>query len=271
MLNKLSKIVGVLKVENKQGDENLGGFTASDRDLLHIFAKQAASDIQSVNELQLARTNAILTERTRLLGALHDSMNDFHMGIMLEAELTRRQLLRSQLPQAQDSLERLITASHSVYIDLKSLLEDLGDPIPVLTSQGLEAALRRYASGALSQWIQLEVRGTLELLSVKQTINLFHIARGAISNSVKYAGLDSIPDRSISINLACDGHRVVLQVKDNGTGFDVDKARREQSRGLKRMYQLASEISAQFEIVSEESVGTVVVAIVSLSNEGAVA
>jgi signal transduction histidine kinase len=263
MKDAKGEIIGVLKAENKLGPEMGRGFSAFDAELLMTLASQAALDLEQVLAYEQVSREATQRERNRLQGDLHDALNSFHAGVMLEAEAARHWLAKGQSERAAIGLDQLLRVAKFTYAELSNILQDLRDPI--LQKEGLSAALQRYTDMVghtlVSFYDNLPCRLDFDIEYV-----LYRIAQGAISNSVKHAGLQTIPDGRVCVSLTHDGGYVTLRVTDNGLGFDRHSRQIESSVpfGLKQMKHLAVSLGATLAIESTPGKGTAVTVTVAL-------
>lgn len=92
---------------------------------------------------------------------------------------------------------------------------------------------------------------TEHIISPTQSLNLFRIMQEAIQNTMKHSAASEI-----LVQLAVNtDKKVELIIKDNGKGFDVEKAKSE-SYGLIHMQERAEELGGSFTIVSVPNKGT---------------
>jgi two-component system sensor histidine kinase DegS len=114
--------------------------------------------------------------------------------------------------------------------------------------------LARTATGAprISISVAPEVEAQLRTLPSDIAVGLYRAAREAVSNSLAHADPASI---QIQVGLAAD--TVVMQVEDDGTGFDLVEAEREgRAMGLFTMRERIGLLNGQVEISSRPSLGT---------------
>lgn len=81
--------------------------------------------------------------------------------------------------------------------------------------------------------------------------NLFLIFKEAINNAVKYSNCTEI-----RVNISFRAGLLILQITDNGKGFDFDQIRL--GNGLNNMRERAGIINAEFDIISKNSLGTTI-------------
>jgi signal transduction histidine kinase len=126
---------------------------------------------------------------------------------------------------------------------------------PQLYQEGLASALRALAA---NMDVLSDVRctfthqgeGDIEDYDVK--LQLYRMAQEAINNALKHA-----QPNHVWIRLIHTAESFVLEVEDDGTGFDVD-ASTGKSLGLYGMKRRASSVRAGLSIDSESGVGTMV-------------
>jgi signal transduction histidine kinase len=157
---------------------------------------------------------------------------------------TFRQQLVDMKMYAMQSVEEL----HRVIADLRpSLLDDLG----------LVAALRWYArqyTETLRLAVSVEVQGHIGRLPPETEIVLFRIAQEALANVVRHARANHA-----TVKLTLQGARVLLQIVDDGIGFDPQKAFAESGNarpwGLLGMQERAALVGGSVVIESQPWAG----------------
>jgi len=80
---------------------------------------------------------------------------------------------------------------------------------------------------------------------------LYRIALEGLTNVVKHARA-----QHVIVNLQFDDQRVCLEISDDGTGYDLAKARISGGMGLRGMEERAQRINGKLEIVSTPGEGT---------------
>ena len=191
-----------------------GFYTSHHADLALGIAQQAALAIANAQLFAKAQELAALEERQRLARELHDSVTQALYGIGLAAETTRL-LLEQDPSRAASSNEMVRSLARTGMAEMRALLFELRPES--LELEGLVAALRKQAD-ALSGRYEIPVETTLgeephASMPVKEA--LYRIAQEALHNAIKHAQ----PTR-LTVRLYCDEHEIMLQVEDDGTGFD---------------------------------------------------
>ncbi len=253
--NPGGRITGVLSVENKMGLDAGLGFSQFDREiLLPALANAAAMAIERAHFYR--RTNEILVqkERDRLAGELHDLGNVFHAGITLRIDKIWEQLPGFRQREASRTLRELEHASRYILGELRKMLEETRHPI--LVHEGLVEALRRYGEMIGLPGIELsDSIGTRLPVDVEHA--LYRIAQEALMNAEKHSRAMASNNLQVRVSLHRDGPNTVLEIVDNGPGFDVEKElQKPESFGLIRMQEIAWGIRGDCEISSTPGQGT---------------
>ncbi len=127
---------------------------------------------------------------------------------------------------------------------------EAGAAKPVDFSAVLHALVQRVGTGATAQIAVRCDPGASERLSGNQAVQLANIAREALSNSLRHA-----KPREVEIALRSDREAVVLEIADDGAGFNR-KVPNRSGLGLASMTVRAREMGATLEIQSEPGKGT---------------
>lgn len=194
---------------------------------------------------------AAITERTRLARELHDSVSQALYGITLGAH-TARTLLDKDPKQAAAPLDYVYSLAQAGMSEMKALIFELRPES--LELEGLVAALTKQAA-ALQARHELAVNTSLCAepdipLATKEA--LYRIAQEAMHNIVKHARATQV-----DLRLECEQGKVILEVRDNGVGFDPE-AEYPGHLGLISMRERAQRINAVISIESAPGEGACV-------------
>ncbi len=86
-------------------------------------------------------------------------------------------------------------------------------------------------------------------LDSERGIKVFRIIQESVNNAIKHSKA-----KSIIISMKDDGSKVLLEVKDDGVGMDVEQLDRK--NGLVHMEARAKEIGAGFKLMTQLNEGT---------------
>ncbi len=192
----------------------LGGVVLWNRSLKRLATKRG----NALAEERIARAEAELKtiERTRISTELHDTIAQNLTGAALEIETA----MRNQPPDSHisGSLSRAASTIASCRNELRNCLWDLRND--ALEEKDMDAAVRRTLLPHL-KGVTLHVR--------------FNVARDRISDNTAHAILQIVRELSVNairhgeadtLHIAgvIDNGQLLVSVRDNGKGFDTDKA-----------------------------------------------
>lgn len=221
--------------------------------LAMAIARQAAVAMENARLYERAQKMAILEERQRLARELHDSISQALFGIGLGA-CTARTLLERDPARAIESVDYVLNLTRTGMAEMRALIFELRPES--LENEGLITALEKQAA-AVSARHELSIDTVLcdepnVALPVKEA--LYRIAQEALHNAVKHAD----PKRA-QVTLRCTDREVVLEIEDDGRGFDCN-ASFPGHLGLHSMQERAARLGGSVEVQSEAGKGTCVLA-----------
>ena len=95
-----------------------------------------------------------------------------------------------------------------------------------------------------------EVDGSVALPAAVEE-ELYRIAQEALNNSLKHSRA-----RAVTVRLSRSAGTVVLEIADDGMGFDLLEARRQGGLGLMSMEQRVEGLGGRLEVLSSPGEGT---------------
>jgi len=201
-----------------------------------------------------AMEQAIITERNRLASDLHDSVTQGLYGIVLHAVAASGRLSTGQTAKVKSYLDAIKTAAKEGLTEMRLLIFELRPP--VLEKEGLAAALqvRLFAvekrAGLMAEF-QASGDGRLPL-EIEDA--LYRIAGEVLNNTLKHAHA-----QHIAVHLHQGEHRVMLDIEDDGCGFDLSSAQASGGTGLSIIATRVSKIGGTLSIQSQPNSGTRVI------------
>jgi len=208
-----------------------------------------AADIQNrIVEAQEA-------ERMRLAREIHDGPAQALSNAIFQVEIVERQLGRDPVLAAAE-LRHLRDVLRRDLGDVRAFISELRPPI--LADRGLVGAIRDTAEqvgGILGVPISLTVDPAIDDLPDAVETVVLRIIQEALQNVRRHAQA-----ARVSIQAARDGGDWVVEIRDDGRGFDVGASanRGGRSFGLQFMRERAELIGARFEVRSRLDGGTIV-------------
>ena len=207
-------------------------------------------------------------ERARIARELHDELGQMLTGLAIglrgaQTALGKPDLLQAQLSQLEDMAARALGS-------MRHLVDELRPA--VLDDMGLPAALRHYVEnfGALTG-----VRASLTIgqdyvrLPADLETILFRVTQEALTNVARHAQATRV-----GVDLRCAEGWVVLQISDDGLGFDPAVALGGRDKpagwGLVGIQERARLADGQVDIQSEPGKGTCLIVRVPFKRLGGV-
>ncbi len=225
------------------------GISEAEVRLASALAQQAAVAIENARLYQRAQVAASLEERQRLARELHDSVSQALYGISLGTR-TARALLDKDPSRASEPLDYVGTLAEAGLAELRALIFELRPES--LATEGLVAALeKQFAALHARHGITVDPQLCLEpdlRLDLKEV--LYRVGQEALHNTVKHARANHV-----TVRLAHEGGRVVLEIQDNGIGFDTS-SEFPGHLGLRSMAERTSRVGGVLEIESAPGSGT---------------
>jgi PAS domain S-box-containing protein len=207
--------------------------------------------IEEERRLLLAESE-IERERERIAADLHDGVMQtmYSVGLQLSSVVRRTPDLseetRANLQEAITSLDAAIRDIRRYVMDLRPA-DFLGD-----LRESLESLLERFRVGSrLDVTVNLSV--TLPTIDEPVAAELLLLAREALSNVRRHAQASSV-----RVSLSLRDEQLVLEVTDDGVGFDSAAAGRTEQFGLRNMTTRAHLIGGDVTIESVPGQGTTV-------------
>ena len=217
---------------------------------------QMAEDIEDYTRAQDERSKlrqrAIVEERERIARELHDGIAQVLGYVNTKAVAVRLMLQQGKIGAAEQHLLQLEEAARGVSVDVRDAI--LGLRVAGGVDADLPAALREYVArfNLLSDLpVQLELVANCEgVLHPEVVLHLLRIVQEALSNIRKHAHAESV-----WVILDCQPEQILLEIRDDGCGFEVQKQMDSQQFGLATMQERAKSIQAVLTVVSAPGEG----------------
>ena len=191
---------------------------------------------------------ATVKERNRLARELHDSVAQTLYGLTLQAEAASRKLSAGKSDEVAIYLAEIRESAQQTLKETRLLIFELRPPI--LEEEGLASALRARLESVESRSglkTQINLAEVGRLPSGIES-GLYGISNEVLNNILKHAHASEI-----KVSLGKMAGKIVLEISDNGIGFDLDSAEQHGGLGLKGMQERAEQINADMQISSGEN------------------
>ncbi|MEV4674285.1 MULTISPECIES: GAF domain-containing sensor histidine kinase [Actinomadura] len=241
-------VLGIVFLANKRTP---GGFTEGDEELLTLFAAHAAIAMANARLYEHNRELTVVAERNRLARELHDAVAQKLFSLRLTARtasaLAERDPARTVQELAQ--VERLAAAALA---ELRAVIFELR---PADLADGLVASLRKHVE-VLDRAHEAEVRFSADeavVLPEEHEAVAFRVTQEALYNALRHARASTV-----EVRLATADGQAVLEVADDGTGFDASDTEPQGGLGLASMRARAHSIGGELTIDAVPGRGTTV-------------
>ena len=209
------------------------------------------------------RRLAILEERERIGMDLHDGIIQSIYAVGLTLDHAR--LLMSEDPEAaRQRINQATSDLNSTIRDIRTYILDLR-PRQLHNEALMQGVQRLVTEFRVNTLVDVNLEGPndgLADLPDAPAIALFHICQEALANVAKHGRA-----RHVEVSLWSTADRVLLEVSDDGRGFDTGKTQLTLGHGLANMETRAHNVGGEVEISSEPGHGTTVLAWVPFPHE----
>ena len=234
--------------------EDGGTFGDAEQELIELLAAHAAIAITNARLHDRSRELSVLSERNRLALELHDAVSQKLFGLVLSADAAGT-LLGRDPAAAAGQVARLQRLAREALDELRALVLELRPP--ELERDGLRGTLCKHVEvlrAVHGARIDCDVRGA-PTLGADDDREILRVAQEALHNAARHAGA-----QRIAVALADAGGRLVLEVSDDGVGFDpTDPDLRGRHLGLTSMEERAARLGGTLTLRSAPGAGTAVV------------
>jgi two-component system sensor histidine kinase UhpB len=212
-------------------------------------------ELQALSEHAI---NALEEERQQIALTLHDDTGQSLSLLIINLESLEAQLpadeevLLAKIGETRQFAQEALTNLRQIVYGLRpSILDDLG----------LIPAIRWYARTNLEKagiLVEINANGEVEPLPSQLKSTLFRITQEAINNILRHSHA-----QNVNISLAHQGENIVLEVADDGRGFDPNSVKEEALQlhhiGILGMQERAELVGGRTKLFSKPGSGTRIV------------
>lgn len=222
--------------------------------MLAAVGNWAGLAIENARLHENARRLAILEERDRIGMDLHDGIiqSIYGVGLSLEGALHS---INEDPKDAKDKVQRSIEGLNQTIRDLRSYILDLRPR--QMGNDGLISGIKRliseYRANTFAEVQLTEPDYDLNTLTKTQSMTLFHICQEALANAAKHAKA-----KNVQISLWTTDDRIVLEINDDGNGFEMESISSNIGHGLANIHSRAHSLGGEADISSVLNDGTTI-------------
>jgi two-component system sensor histidine kinase DevS len=252
-------VVGVMGVATRQ----LQPLEQREINLLTSIGTWAGTAIENMRLNQQGRRTAVIEERERIGMDLHDGIIQSIYAVGLALDYARLEV-ETNPNKALVKVEQAIEGLNSTIRDIRTYIMDLR-PRQFRGENLMDSLQRLIEETQTNARLEVSFNGPENdalLLPTPIATALFHICQEALANIAKHAHA-----HQAKISLWEAPGRVLLEISDDGVGFDLSKMRLALGHGLANMHTRAHKMGGDLEIVSEPGKGTSVLAWIPLDQD----
>lgn len=215
-----------------------------------LSQQRLADDHRALQAMAGRMFSAQEAERRMVARGLHNGAGQAVTAIRMAASAAMAEADQEQL---KADLDGIIAQADAALGQLREISNQLRPP--QLDALGLEAALRWHAGRVLQDacqdapaTVRLEMDELQHRPAQEAEQACFRIAEEALANALQHAGA-----ATITLGLRDAGDGVLLEIRDDGRGFDPEQV---SGPGLVGMRERARSVGAEFSITSAPQRGT---------------
>jgi len=245
-------VVGVLSAATR----SLRKLDERELNMLTAIGTWAGVTIENARLNRQSRRLAVLEERERIGMDLHDGIIQSIYGVGLALDIARM-ALDEDPGEARKKIEESISSLNSTIRDIRAYILDLrprqfhGEDL----KQGLQRLVDEFQLNSATRVTLMGPEDGLVDFPSQNATALFHICQESLANIAKHARA-----QYAEVHLWTTRDRVLLEISDDGRGFDLRKMNIMLGHGLSNMHSRARKAGGDVEITSSPGSGTTVLA-----------
>ncbi len=223
---------------------------------VNIIRSLELFDVERRKRMEEAeRREAISAERGRISREIHDGTIQSLYGIGLTLERSRRLLAGTPDHPATELLEYAVTKLNDTIKDVRSYIMDLQQIYfqDIKLRHSLLELINEFAiTTDVYPVFNYNENGTTALTPY-QRANIYHVVKEALNNVRRHAKANKV---LVNVSLLKD--TIEIAIKDDGCGFDVAEAVRQQDRhrGIANMMERVKALGGKIDLRSAPGKGT---------------
>ena len=218
--------------------------------------EEAHAELQEREEILRELSNTMAEERAderlQIAGYLHDDLAQVLFRLSLQVDIARKLLEKQDLVELRSQLEKIRGSKQETSDRIRALIRELHRS--PLGATGLAESLESYTD-EMGRDARTRFHHDVQDIQLPAPIALliYHIAREGIMNALKHAD-----PADMWVSVTVDKDNIVLELRDNGAGFDTGRPGPEGHFGMAMMRERAQVGGGKLEVVSAPGEGTVI-------------
>lgn len=234
-------------------DASISHVQTEDGELYTVMVRDVTERVQAREELAQMAAEASMVreqEQARIARELHDDLAQSLAALKMDLSSLAEEVapmpddLRGRVKRMTEMVDASVTATRRIAADLRPrVLDDLG----------LSAAIEWLANAFTNRTgvpCSVDLEGDLDLPEPYAT-GCFRIVQESLTNAAKHARA-----HHVAVRAALGASELVLQVVDDGVGFDTTQPRKQMSLGLAGLRERAHLLKGEVQVTSHPGQGT---------------
>ena len=231
-------------------------FTSDDEKIIQMLAAYAVAAIQNVQLHENTRRLAVLEERERIGMDLHDGIIQaiYGVGLSLESALLS---IEDNPNDAKSRVQHSIGGLNQAIRDLRAYIMDLR-PRQLGNNglmSGIKSLISEFRANSLAMVNLSGLEHELVEMPHSNSLALVRICQEALANVAKHAKA-----QNVEISIWSTDDRVLMEIHDDGRGFEIEKMSTTIGHGLANMQTRAHSAGGDIDISSAVEEGTTILA-----------
>ena len=212
-------------------------------------------ELQNQQNIGIKVIKAQEKERRRVAREIHDGPAQLLTNIVLRIEICQKLIELEEMEKVRQELNGIKETVKNSLQDVRKIIFDLR-PM-TLDDLGLVPAIKRHIENCESSFygtIFFNYLGQESRYDSTIELSVFRIFQEALNNAIKYADA-----KEINVKLEMREDKVILVVRDNGKGFDIEQAihnKERESLGLISMRERTEILKGEIKVASVINRGT---------------
>ncbi|MDN3677456.1 sensor histidine kinase [Flavobacterium paronense] len=210
-------------------------------------------------EIEFKQQLALEQQRNKITADLHDDIGATLSSLQINSAVANR-LITKNPEEAQLILNKIEDQSQNIADKIGDIIWSMKPGKDEFMS--ISTRIKNFANDILgATTIEYEIKIDTSIDTIIKDIstrkNIVLIIKEAINNSVKYSKATKV-----QISLSIIENNIVLELKDNGIGFDTNQIK---GNGMTNMRKRVEELNGKFKVNSTINNGTTIKALIPLS------
>jgi PAS domain S-box-containing protein len=226
-------------------------YSSEDVALMATIGEQIGSAVERARLHQKSEAMAVMEERHRLAGELHDSVTQSLYSVTLMAKGANKMASEQVKGKLVEYLQEISDTAQQALKEMRLLIYELRPSI--LAQDGLEMAIQKRLD-AVEQHAGIKVNFQLDR-SIKLPViveeGFYRITQEALNNILKHSEASTV---TVSLNKL--NNWVNLEIMDNGKGFELEMGNQHHGIGLQSMRERVERLGGKISVISKPGKGT---------------